>query len=87
HTTSKQLYTLLIFISYFQILAMSSTCGNCDCADKSQCVKKGSSYGIDIVETGKSYVETIVMDAPAAEHDGKCKCGPSCSCTSCTCGQ
>ncbi|KAM7498701.1 hypothetical protein LguiA_023115 [Lonicera macranthoides] len=48
--------------------------------------KKGSSYGIDIVETGKSYVETVVMDAPAAEHDGKCKCGPSCSCTSCTCG-
>ncbi|KAF2314335.1 hypothetical protein GH714_025455 [Hevea brasiliensis] len=32
---------------------MSSTCGNCDCADKSQCVKKGSSYTADIVETEK----------------------------------
>ncbi|KAK2968453.1 hypothetical protein RJ640_004459 [Escallonia rubra] len=48
--------------------------------------KKGSSYGIDIIETGKSYVETVVMEAPAAEHDGKCKCGASCTCTTCTCG-
>ncbi|GMY31834.1 metallothionein-like protein type 3 [Fagus crenata] len=65
---------------------MSDKCGNCDCADKSQCVKKGSSYGLVIVETDKSYTNTVVMDAPAAEHDGKCKCGASCSCTNCTCG-
>ncbi|KAI4322941.1 hypothetical protein L6164_022588 [Bauhinia variegata] len=64
---------------------MSDTCGNCSCADKNQCVKKGNSYGVDIVETEKSYVETDVMDV-AAENDGKCKCGPSCSCTNCTCG-
>ncbi|KAK3005694.1 hypothetical protein RJ639_017620, partial [Escallonia herrerae] len=67
-------------------VTMSNTCGNCDCADKNQCVKKGNSYGIDIIETGKSYVETVVMEAPATEHDGKCKCGASCSCTNCTCG-
>ena len=62
---------------------MSDKCGNCDCADKSQCVKKGTSYGIDIVETEKSY---IVMDAPAAENEGNCKCGTNCPCTNCTCG-
>ncbi|KAJ7981741.1 Metallothionein-like protein [Quillaja saponaria] len=33
---------------------MSDTCGNCSCSDKSQCVKKGNNYGVDIVETGKS---------------------------------
>ncbi|EYU44943.1 hypothetical protein MIMGU_mgv1a017579mg [Erythranthe guttata] len=62
----------------------SDKCGSCDCSDKSQCGKKG--YTADIIETQKSYNETtIVMDAPAAEHDG-CKCGSSCSCTTCTCG-
>ncbi|KAG2681861.1 hypothetical protein I3843_11G164500 [Carya illinoinensis] len=64
---------------------MSDKCGDCDCADKSQCVKKGNSYGL-VVETEKSYIHTVVMDAPAAEHDGKCKCGSSCTCTDCTCG-
>ncbi|KAK6132672.1 hypothetical protein DH2020_033507 [Rehmannia glutinosa] len=65
---------------------MSDKCGNCDCADTTQCVKKG--YATDIIETDKrySYMETVVMDAPAAEHDGKCKCGTSCACTNCTCG-
>ncbi len=63
-----------------------SDCGNCDCADKTQCVKKGNSYGIDFVETGKSYTEVMVMDGEAAEHDGKCKCGANCACTNCTCG-
>ncbi|OAY54898.1 hypothetical protein MANES_03G110500v8 [Manihot esculenta] len=64
---------------------MSSTCGNCDCADKSQ--KKGSSYTADIVETEKSFVSTVVMEVPAAaENDGKCKCGANCTCTTCTCG-
>ncbi|GAU51602.1 hypothetical protein TSUD_372940 [Trifolium subterraneum] len=61
---------------------MSSSCGNCDCADKSQC-GKGNNYGVTIVET-KSFVETAVMDAPAVEHD--CKCGSNCTCTNCTCG-
>uniref|UniRef100_I1KDW5 Type 3 metallothionein MT3 n=1 Tax=Glycine max TaxID=3847 RepID=I1KDW5_SOYBN len=49
---------------------MSNTCGNCDCADKTSC----------------TYIETVVMDVPAAEHDGKCKCGTNCTCTDCTCG-
>ncbi|KAL3821191.1 hypothetical protein ACJIZ3_007096 [Penstemon smallii] len=63
---------------------MSDKCGSCDCSDKSQCTKK---YTADIIETEMSYTETVVMmDAPAAEHDGMCKCGSSCSCTSCTCG-
>nr|AEQ54919.1 metallothionin 3 [Salvia miltiorrhiza] len=62
---------------------MSDKCGSCDCADKSQCGKNG--YTADIIETEKSYA--MVMDAPAAaENDGKCKCGSSCSCTDCTCG-
>ncbi|KAG4980709.1 hypothetical protein AAZX31_12G143100 [Glycine max] len=63
---------------------MSNTCGNCDCADKTNCTK-GNSYGV-IVETEKSYIETVDMDVPAAEHDGKCKCGTNCTCTDCTCG-
>ncbi|KAH6795694.1 hypothetical protein C2S51_036680 [Perilla frutescens var. frutescens] len=64
---------------------MADKCGSCDCADKSQCVKKG--YTADIIETESYTVEAMVMDAPAAtEHDGKCKCGSSCSCTNCTCG-
>ncbi|XP_020105357.1 metallothionein-like protein type 3 [Ananas comosus] len=66
---------------------MSSTCGNCDCADKSQCVKKGNSYGMEIVETEKSYFDSIVEAPAAAEHDGKCKCGASCACVDCTCGK
>nr|AAT44325.1 hypothetical protein [Oryza sativa Japonica Group] len=32
---------------------MSDKCGNCDCADKSQCVKKGTSYGVVIVDAEK----------------------------------
>nr|AFK33631.1 unknown [Lotus japonicus] len=64
---------------------MSSSCGNCDCADKSQC-GKGNSYGLNIVETQTSYVETVAMDVSAAEHDGNCKCGASCTCVNCTCG-
>ncbi|OAY82152.1 Metallothionein-like protein type 3 [Ananas comosus] len=76
---------------------MSSTCGNCDCADKSQCVsklgtiyicrKKGNSYGMEIVETEKSYFDSIVEAPAAAEYDGKCKCGASCACVDCTCGK
>ncbi|KAF9666776.1 hypothetical protein SADUNF_Sadunf16G0263800 [Salix dunnii] len=65
---------------------MSSTCDNCDCADKTQCVKKRSSYTADIVETEKSYVSAVIMEVPAAENDGKCKCGSGCACTTCTCG-
>ncbi|WP_048460945.1 hypothetical protein, partial [Streptomyces sp. HNS054] len=63
-----------------------STCGNCDCADKSQCVKKGNGYGVDIVETEKSYYGDAGEVVTAAENDPKCKCGPNCACTTCTCG-
>ncbi|PIA55396.1 hypothetical protein AQUCO_00800273v1 [Aquilegia coerulea] len=64
---------------------MSNTCGNCDCADKTNCPKKGNSYGVQIVDTEKSYYD-VVAEVPAGENDGKCKCGPSCSCVNCTCG-
>ncbi|XP_027192913.1 metallothionein-like protein type 3 [Cicer arietinum] len=64
---------------------MSSSCVNCNCADKNQC-GKGNNYGVTIVETEKSYLETVVMDVPAAEHGGNCKCGSNCTCTNCTCG-
>ncbi|KAL5989873.1 cystathionine beta-lyase [Asimina triloba] len=65
-----------------------STCGDCDCADKSQCKKQGSSYTVDIVETDKSFGRNVVEVAPAAfaENDGKCKCGAGCACVDCTCG-
>ncbi|KAH7657644.1 Metallothionein domain-containing protein [Dioscorea alata] len=67
-----------------------SSCGNCDCADKSQCVKKGNNYGVVITETEKSYFAEVVetpASATGAEHDGKCKCGASCTCVDCTCGK
>ncbi|PIN22742.1 hypothetical protein CDL12_04559 [Handroanthus impetiginosus] len=65
---------------------MSDKCGNCDCADSSQCVKKG--YTPEIIETETRYMEEVVVeiDAPAAEHEGMCKCGTSCACIDCTCG-
>ncbi|KAL5715498.1 cystathionine beta-lyase [Ranunculus cassubicifolius] len=59
---------------------MSSTCGNCDCADKTNCVKKGN---VIIVETEKSYFDAVV-EVSASEND--CKCGASCKCTDCKCG-
>ncbi|KAB1669957.1 hypothetical protein E1A91_A01G065300v1 [Gossypium mustelinum] len=37
---------------------MSNTCGNCDCSDKSQCVKKGSSNTM-VIETEKRYICTF----------------------------
>ncbi|PIA55397.1 hypothetical protein AQUCO_00800273v1 [Aquilegia coerulea] len=49
------------------------------------CSKKGNSYGVQIVDTEKSYYD-VVAEVPAGENDGKCKCGPSCSCVNCTCG-
>ncbi|RIQ77605.1 hypothetical protein D2E30_24065 [Mycobacteroides abscessus] len=61
---------------------MADKCGNCDCADKTQCVKKGDSYGIVMVDTEKSHLEVH----ETAENDDKCKCGTSCTCTNCTCG-
>ncbi|KAI0524118.1 hypothetical protein KFK09_003482 [Dendrobium nobile] len=51
---------------------MSSTCGNCDCADKSQCVKKANQYGVVIVGT-ESYETEAMEFSAAAEHNGKCK--------------
>nr|AAW52725.1 metallothionein-like protein [Fragaria x ananassa] len=62
---------------------MSGKCDSCDCSDVSQCTKKGNS--LVIVETEKSY-DTVVMDAAAAENGGKCKCGTTCSCIDCKCG-
>ncbi|KGN56243.1 hypothetical protein Csa_011531 [Cucumis sativus] len=61
-----------------------STCGNCDCSDKTQCVKQGSSYGAVITENENSSFDAIVMDFPAAEHNDKCSCNP-CSCPDCGC--
>ncbi|CAN4075538.1 unnamed protein product [Withania somnifera] len=63
---------------------MSDKCGSCDCADRSQCVRKEGQYDLVIVE--KSYRETVVMDVGAEEHDGECKCGSTCACVNCTCG-
>ena len=65
---------------------MSGKCSGCDCSDVSQCTKKGDSYDLVIVETENRSMDTVIMDAPAAENDGKCKCGPSCSCVDCKCG-
>ncbi|XP_020267036.1 metallothionein-like protein type 3 [Asparagus officinalis] len=64
-----------------------STCGNCDCADKSQCVKKGNNYGVVIVDTEKSTFEDVVEVADCGENDGKCKCGTNCTCDGCNCGK
>ena len=63
---------------------MSDKCSGCDCSDVSQCTKKGNTL---VIETEKiSYVDAVAVDAPAAEHEGKCKCGSSCACVNCTCG-
>ncbi|CAN6558136.1 unnamed protein product [Malus baccata var. baccata] len=64
---------------------MSGKCSDCDCADSSQ--KKGNGYDLVIVETENRSMDTVVVDAPAAENDGKCKCGTTCPCVNCTCGQ
>ncbi|KAE8691874.1 Metallothionein-like protein type 3 [Hibiscus syriacus] len=50
---------------------MSDKCGNCDCADKSQCMKKGNTF---VIETEKSYISTVEVVEALAENDGKCKC-------------
>ncbi|MEJ1609551.1 hypothetical protein, partial [Escherichia coli] len=82
HPSYTKLLCKLPFLPLIFSLIMSDKCGNCDCADKSQCVKKGNSL---VIET-ESYIETFVVDAPAAENDGKCKCGTACACVNCTCG-
>ncbi|KAG6519164.1 hypothetical protein ZIOFF_019219 [Zingiber officinale] len=67
-----------------------STCDNCDCTDKSQCVKKRNNYTIDIIETEKSYLDEVVhggVVAAEAEHGGQCKCGTACACVDCQCGK
>uniref|UniRef100_K3XP10 Metallothionein-like protein n=1 Tax=Setaria italica TaxID=4555 RepID=K3XP10_SETIT len=52
---------------------MSDKCGNCDCADRSQCTRF------------ERREEEVVADA--GEHDG-CKCGANCACGSnCSCGK
>ncbi|KAG1330245.1 Metallothionein-like protein 3B [Cocos nucifera] len=62
-----------------------SSCGNCDCADKSQCQKKGNSYGIVIVETEKSHFGEVMEITAAMETD--CKCSSNCTCAGCNCGK
>nr|BAP25847.1 metallothionein [Iris lactea var. lactea] len=62
---------------------MSSTCGTCSCADKTNCPKKGNTY--DAVIEEKTFVEEIVEFG--AENDGKCKCGTTCTCVDCGCGK
>ncbi|TVU22754.1 hypothetical protein EJB05_32472 [Eragrostis curvula] len=62
---------------------MSDKCGNCDCADKSQCAK-GNSYGVVIVDS-ESHFER--REEVTAENDG-CPCGSNCACGSnCNCGK
>ncbi|MCH1921756.1 hypothetical protein L9G15_20345 [Shewanella sp. A3A] len=46
-------------------------------------MKKGTSYGVVIVEAEKSHFEEVA----AGEENGGCKCGTSCSCTDCKCGK
>ncbi|KAL5730383.1 cystathionine beta-lyase [Ranunculus cassubicifolius] len=65
---------------------MSSTCGNCDCPDKTNCPKKGNTFGVEIIETEMSSYDNIVTGVPMTENDGKCKCAPNCTCTTCSCG-
>nr|ABR16376.1 unknown [Picea sitchensis] len=62
---------------------MSSGCGNCDCADKSQCTKKGNSFGVETVETSYNMSFDYEMETVGAENN--CKCGPGCKCNDCTC--
>ncbi|CAO2836106.1 unnamed protein product [Amaranthus hypochondriacus] len=62
---------------------MSGVCGNCDCADKSQCVKKGSQYGASLVENDIMCYDGMVMEE-GGKCDG-CKCGAGCSCANCSC--
>nr|MCH1922027.1 hypothetical protein [Shewanella ferrihydritica] len=82
-------HTKLIKLSSSQIdrsINMSDKCGNCDCADKSQCVKKGTSYGVVIVDAEKSHFE-MAEEVGYEENDGKCKCTTGCSCAGCNCGK
>ncbi|KNA11734.1 hypothetical protein SOVF_132380 [Spinacia oleracea] len=58
---------------------MSGHCGNCNCADNTQCVNKGNQIGM--IET-----ETIYYDGMMEGGNcGGCKCGAGCACTDCTC--
>ncbi|KAL4026488.1 hypothetical protein IC575_014919 [Cucumis melo] len=76
-------YLFSLLLQLFSFFTMSS-CGNCDCSDKTQCVKKGNSYGAVIMENENSSFDAIVMNFPAAEHNDKCSCNP-CSCPNCGC--
>ncbi|EPS69539.1 type 3 metallothionein [Genlisea aurea] len=59
---------------------MSGVCGNCDCADKTQCVKNGNVAEMFEIE------KIVFVDVPAgAEND--CKCGSNCTCAGCKCGK
>ncbi|CAM8992207.1 unnamed protein product [Rhodiola kirilowii] len=56
-----------------------SSCGSCDCADKTQCGKRNS-HIFAVAET-VSYADTTVMDALVAEHDGNVATCTLCSCS------
>nr|ASR83110.1 Metallothionein 3a [Dracaena cambodiana] len=63
-----------------------SSCGNCDCPDKTNCPKKGNTYGVVIVEAEKRTFDEVVEVAAFNENDGKCQCGTNCTCVDCGCG-
>nr|AAB65698.1 metallothionein-like protein [Oryza sativa Indica Group] len=65
---------------------MSDKCGNCDCADKSQCVKKGTSYGVVLVDAEKTTSKWLRRSA-TKKTTGGCKCTTGCSCAGCNCGK
>eukprot|EP01018_Ginkgo_biloba_P035607 Gb_30908 [translate_table: standard] len=63
---------------------MSSGCGNCDCADKTNCTKKRGFQLEAVVEIScNTSFSNDPFEAVALEND--CKCGPSCQCVNCTC--
>ncbi|KAK9674099.1 hypothetical protein RND81_12G211200 [Saponaria officinalis] len=61
---------------------MSNTCGNCDCADKTQCVK-GNQYGFTMIENHEFDDGMVVMEGCGCGNG--CSCGAACGCTNCGC--
>eukprot|EP01018_Ginkgo_biloba_P024933 Gb_31121 [translate_table: standard] len=75
-------FSLCSFSSHFPNMS-SVDCGNCDCADKTQCTKKRNTFQVEgIVET--SY-NMGFFDCEIVDGENDCKCGPGCNCGSCPC--